>query len=73
MKEIVVIDQLTQLGIHRRSKDLSVIDLRGPNQALNSLLDVAKTDVKNSKQVLHISRTPVPISTEDLICSPVIP
>ena len=49
MKEIVVIDQLTELGIHRRSKDLAVIDLCGANQALNSLLNTSETNIKNGK------------------------
>lgn len=49
MKEIVVIDQLTELGIHRRSKDLAVIDLCGTNQALNCLLNMSEANMKNSK------------------------
>lgn len=45
MEEIVVIDQLTELGIHRRSEDLTVIDLCGANQALYRLFYVSEADV----------------------------
>ena len=49
MKEIVVIDKLTELRVHRRPKDLAVVDLCGANQSLNSLLNTSETNIKNSK------------------------
>lgn len=49
MKEIVVIDKLTELWIHRRSKNLAVVDLCGANQTLNSLLNTSETNIKNGK------------------------